>query len=157
MSYSFVSKVISHESAQIYEWAIISFTSFQCVFSQIQIISILVIKGAMNGEAFAAYIRQVLAPELLPGTVVICDNLATHRNKDAAQALKDVGCWILYLPPYSPDLNPIEMAFSKLKAHLRRIGARTFDQMFDALAEVCNLFTPQECWNYFCEAGYGSG
>ena len=116
-----------------------------------------VIKGAMNGEAFAAYIRQVLAPELLPGTVVICDNLATHRNKDAAQALKDVGCWVLYLPPYSPDLNPIEMAFSKLKAHLRRIGARTFDQMFNALAEVCNLFTPQECWNYFCEAGYGSG
>ena len=111
-----------------------------------------VIKGAMNGEAFAAYIRQVLAPELLPGTVVICDNLATHRNKDAAQALKDVGCWILYLPPYSPDLNPIEMAFSKLKAHLRRIGARTFDQMFDALAEVCNLFTPQECWNYFVDA-----
>ena len=77
-----------------------------------------VIKGAMDGEAFAAYIREVLAPELLPGTVVICDNLATHRNKDAAQALKDVGCWFLYLPPYSPDLNPIEMAFSKLKAHL---------------------------------------
>ena len=116
-----------------------------------------VIKGAMNGEAFATYIRQVLAPELLPGTVVICDNLATHRNKDAAQALKDVGCWFLYLPPYSPDLNPIEMAFSKLKAHLRRIGARTFDQMLNALAEVCNLFTPQECWNYFYEAGYGSG
>jgi transposase len=74
-----------------------------------------------------------------------------------AQALKDVGCCFLYLPPYSPELNPIEMAFSKLKAHLRRIGARTFDQMFNALAEVCNLFTPQECWNYFCEAGYGSG
>jgi len=108
-------------------------------------------------RSFAAYIRQVLARELLPGTVVICDNLATHRNKDAAQALKDVGCWVLYLPPYSPDLNPIEMAFSKLKAHLRRIGARTFDQMFDALAEVCDLFTPQECWNYFCKAGYGSG
>ncbi|WP_372573435.1 transposase, partial [Ruegeria jejuensis] len=80
-----------------------------------------VIKGAMDGEAFAAYIRDVLAPELHPGTVVICDNLATHRNKAAAQALKDVGCWFLYLPPYSPDLNPIEMAFSKLKAHLRRI------------------------------------
>ena len=60
------------------------------------------------------------------------------------------------LPPYSSDLNPIEMAFSKLKAHLRRAGARTFDQMFDALAEVCDLSTPQESWNYFCEAGYGS-
>ena len=106
--------------------------------------------------AFAAYIRDVLAPELEPGTVVICDNLAAHRNKDAAAALKAKRCWFLYLPPHSPDLNPIELAFSKLKAHLRRIGARTFDQMFDALAQTCDLFTPEECWNYFCEAGYGS-
>ncbi len=99
----------------------------------------LVIKGAMDGEAVAAYIRRVLAPDLLPRTVVICDDLATHRNKGAAQALKDAGCWFLYLPPYSPDLNPIEMAFSKLKAHLRRIGARPLDHMFDALAEICDL------------------
>ncbi len=77
-------------------------------------------------------------------------------NKAAAAALREVGCWFLYLPPYSPDLNPIEMAFSKLKAHLRRIGARTFDQMFDALAEICDLFTSDECWNFFCEARYGS-
>jgi transposase len=99
------------------------------------------IKGAIDREAFAAYIRQLLAPELRAGTVLICDTLATHRNKDAAkdsaQALNDVGCWFLYLPPYSPVLNPIEMTFSKRQAHLRRIGARTFDQMFDALAEVC--------------------
>ena len=87
---------------------------------------------------------------------VICDNLATHKNVEAAAALREHGCWFLYLPPYSPDLNPIEMAFAKLKAHLRRIGARTFDQMFDALAEVCDLFTPDECWNYFREAGYAS-
>lgn len=96
-----------------------------------------VIKGAMDGEAFEAYVRNVLAPELQPGTVVICDNLATHYNQAAAATLREVGCWFLYLPPYSPDLNPIEMAFSKLKAHLRRIGARTFDQMFDALTEIC--------------------
>ena len=115
-----------------------------------------VIKGAMDGEAFEAYVRNVLAPELQPGTVVICDNLATHYNQAAAATLREVGCWFLYLPPYSPDLNPIERAFSKLKAHLRRIGARTFDQMFDALTEICNLFTPDECWNFFCEAGYGS-
>jgi transposase len=81
-----------------------------------------VIKGAMDGEAFEAYVRNVLAPELQPGTVVICDNLATHYNQAAAATLREVGCWFLYLPPYSPDLNPIEMAFSKLKAHLRRIG-----------------------------------
>lgn len=85
-----------------------------------------VIKGAMDGPAFAAYIREVLIPEIAPGTVVILDNLATHRNKEAAQALREHGCWFLDLPPYSPDLNPIEQAFSKLKAHLRKIGARTF-------------------------------
>jgi len=72
-------------------------------------------------------------------------------------ALREVGCWFLYLQPYSPDLNPIEMAFSKLKAHLQRIGARTFDQMFDVLTEICDFFTPDECWNFFCTAGYASG
>ena len=105
---------------------------------------------------FCTYIREVLAPEIEPGTVVICDNLATHKNAEAAAALRENGCWFLFLPPYSPDLNPIEMAFAKLKAHLRRIGARTFNQMFDALAEVCDLFTPNECWNYCREAGYDS-
>ena len=86
-----------------------------------------VIKGAMDGPAFATYIRDVLAPELTPGTVVILDNLATHRNVEAAEAIRAAKCWFLYLPPYSPDLNPIEQAFSKLKAQLRKIGARTFD------------------------------
>ncbi len=95
-----------------------------------------VIKGAMDGPAFAAYICEVLAPEITPGTVVILDNLATHRNKEAAQALRDHGCWFLYLPAYSPDLNPIEQAFSKLKAHLRRIGARTFTEVFQALGSI---------------------
>lgn len=116
-----------------------------------------VIKGAMDGEAFAAYVRHVLTPELDPGTVVVLDNLATHRNAEAAKALREAGCWFLYLPPYSPDLNPIEMAFAKLKAHLRRIGARSFTQVFDAIADVCDLFSPQECWNYLNEAGYVSG
>ena len=99
-----------------------------------------VIKGAMDGPAFAAYVEKVLVPELAPGTVVILDNLATHRNKDAEAAMRAAGCWFLFLPPYSPDLNPIEMAFAKLKAQLRRIGARTFTQMFDAIAEICDLY-----------------
>lgn len=116
-----------------------------------------VIKGAMDGEAFAAYVAHVLAPELTPGTVVILDNLATHKNAAAARAMRDAGCWLLFLPPYSPDLNPIEMAFSKLKAHLRRIGARTFTDMFHALTEICDLFSPGECRNYFKAAGYVSG
>jgi transposase len=115
-----------------------------------------VIKGAMDGPAFVAYIRDVLVPEIQPGTVVILDNLATHKNKEAEAVLRAHGCWFLFLPPYSPDLNPIEMAFSKLKAHLRRIGARSFSGLFDALSEICDLYTPQECWNYFREAGYVS-
>lgn len=116
-----------------------------------------VIKGAMDGPAFAAYIREVLVPEIEPGTVVILDNLATHRNKEASQALRDHGCWFLYLPPYSPDLNPIEQAYSKLKAHLRRIGARTFTEVFNAIGEICDLYDPTECWNYFKAAGYVPG
>ncbi len=116
-----------------------------------------VIRGAMNGAAFAAYVEKVLVPEILPGTVVILDNLATHKNAAAAKAMQNAGCWFLFLPPYSPDMNPIEMAFSKLKAHLRRIGARTFTDMFDAIAEICNLYSPEECWNYFRAAGYVAG
>ena len=104
-----------------------------------------VIKGAMDGPAFAAYVEKVLVPELDPGTVVILDNLATHKNATAAKVMRDAGCWFLFLPPYSPDLNPIEMAFSKLKAHLRRIGARTVTDMFKALSEICELYTPEEC------------
>jgi transposase len=82
------------------------------------------IKGAMNGAAFETYIRTQLAPALEPGTVVILDNLSTHKNAGAARALKEHGCWFLFLPPYSPDLNPIEMAYAKLKANLRQIGAK---------------------------------
>lgn len=115
-----------------------------------------VIKGAMDGPAFAAYVREVLAPELKPGTVVVLDNLATHKNVEAADALRQAGCWFLYLPPYSPDLNPIEQAFSKLKAHLRKASARTFTDLFQALGDICQVFPPQECWNYFKAAGYVS-
>ena len=116
-----------------------------------------VIKGAMDGPAFAASIRQVLVPEIEPGTVVIRDNLATHSNKEAAQALRDHGCWFLYPPPYAPDLNPIEQAFSKLKAHLRRTGARPFTEVFEAIGEICDLYDPEECWNDFKDAGYVLG
>jgi transposase len=115
-----------------------------------------IIEGAMNGEAFATYVETQLAPGLEPETVVILDNLSTHRNARAARALRDQGCWFLFLPPYSPDLNPIEMAFSKLKALLRGVGARTFDQLMQALGEICDLFTTDECWNYFQHAGYVS-
>lgn len=115
-----------------------------------------VIEGAMNHAAFEVYIESQLAPQLGPGTVVILDNLSTHRSPRAAEVLKQRQCWFLFLPPYSPDLNPIEQAFAKLKAHLRRIGARTYDDLITAIGDVCDLFEPAECWNFFKAAGYAS-
>ncbi len=113
-----------------------------------------VIEGPMDGKAFTTCIETQLAPQLAPRTVVILDNLSTHKVTEAACAFKRHQCWFLFLSPYSPDLNPIEMAFSKLKSQLRRIGARTFDALIKALGELCDLFTPQECWNFFNAAGY---
>ena len=115
-----------------------------------------VIEGAMNQAAFETYVETQLAPLLSPGTVVILDNLSTHKSPRAAEALKQAKSWFLFLPPYSPDLNPIEQAFSKLKAHLRRIGARTYDDLIAAIGDVCALFDPAECWNFFTAAGYAS-
>ena len=110
----------------------------------------------MNRAAFDVWVETQLAPELGKGDVVILDNLAVHRSPKAAEILRAKGAWFLFLPPYSPDLNPIEMAFSKLKAHLRRIGARTLDALWRAVGEICGLFDPDECWSYFKEAGYVS-
>ena len=124
--------------------------------SQTAFIAPWVIKGAMDGPAFATYVRDVLIPQIEPSTVVVIDNLAIHRNKEAAKSLRNHTCWLLYLPPYSPNLNPIEMVFSKRQAHLRRINASSFLGVFDAIAKVCDLFDPQECSNYFNEAGYRS-
>ena len=130
--------------------------AFIVVLTHDHLIAPWVIKGAMDGEAFEVYVWRVPTPQLQPEIVVICDDLAIHDNKAAAAALCDVGCWFLYLPPYSPDLNPIELAFSKLKAHLRRISARTFTSVFEAIGDICKMYSPQECWNYFQAAGYVS-
>jgi len=113
------------------------------------------IEEGLSGRAAA--LRLKLSPATGARTVVILDNLATHKNAEAEKAMRKAGCWFLFLPPYSPDLNPIEMAFSKLKAHLRRIGARTFTDMFNAIADICDLYSPEECWNYFTAAGYVAG
>jgi transposase len=109
--------------------------------------------GPINRAAFDTWVETQLAPTLQPGDVVILDNLAVHRSPKAKAILREKRAWFLFLPPYSPDLNPIEMAFAKLKAHLRRIGARTIDALWRAIGEVCDLFTPDECWNYLREAG----
>ena len=113
-----------------------------------------VIDGPINRELFDLYIQTQLAPTLHKGDVVILDNLAAHRSPKAAAILKDIGAWFLFLPPYSPDLNPIEMAFAKLKALIRKAAARTYDQLWKAVGQVCDLFTEEECYNFFKAAGY---
>lgn len=115
-----------------------------------------VIDRPMNRAIFEAYVETQLAPTLEPGDVVILDNLASHKSEKAKAILRARGAWFLFLPPYSPDLNPIEMAFAKLKAHLRRIAARTIDELWKAIGDICQLYTPEECRNYFKNAGYAS-
>ncbi len=115
-----------------------------------------IIDGPITRSAFEVYIETQLAPTLSKGDVVILDNLAVHKSKKAAQCLKQRGAWFLFLPAYSPDLNPIEQAFAKLKAHLRKAGARTVDALWRAIGHACDLFEPQECWNYLKAAGYAS-
>ncbi len=113
-----------------------------------------VIDCPMNRELFDLYIETQLAPTLTRGDVVILDNLPSHKSQKASQILKAAGSWFLFLPPYSPDLNPIEMAFAKLKAHLRKACARTYDEVWQAIGRICDLFSPQECRNFFKAAGY---
>ena len=114
----------------------------------------MVIDGPMDGEAFLAYAEQLLAPALQPGDVVIMDNLPAHGVRGVREAIKARGATLLYLPPYSPDFNPIEMAFAKIKEHLRAAAARTIPDLWDAIKSALEKFTPTECANYFTAAGY---
>lgn len=110
--------------------------------------------GPMDGEAFLVYVRRVLVPDLTPGDIVIMDNLPAHKVSGVRQAIEAAGAKLLYLPPYSPDFNPIEMAFAKLKALLRKAAKRTIDDLWSAVATAIETFTPHECVNYFAAAGY---
>ena len=114
----------------------------------------MLLDGPMDGAAFLAYVRQVLVPTLRRGDTVIMDNLPAHKVAGVRAAIEAAGCRLLYLPSYSPDLNPIEMAFSKLKSILRTTAARTVDALWQAVADALAQFTPQECANYFAAAGY---
>jgi len=113
-----------------------------------------VLDGPMNGEAFETYIETQLAPILARGDVVIMDNLSSHKSERVERLIRERGAWPLFLPPYSPDLNPIEMAFAKLKQLLRKLNPRTIDQLWRAIGSVCSAFTPDECWNFFRHCGY---
>jgi len=113
-----------------------------------------VIDGAVDGEMFMAYVEQVLVPALQPGDTVIMDNLSSHKVAGVRRAIEAAGAQLLYLPPYSPDLNPIEMAFSKLKSLLRAKALRTMGELWTALGPLSNVFSQIECTNYFRHAGY---
>ena len=113
-----------------------------------------VVDRPMNRRIFETYVETQLAPTLSAGDVVILDNLAAHKSPKAEAAIRARGAWMLFLPPYSPDLNPIEMAFAKLKAHLRARAIRTIDSLWQAIGDICELYSPKECLNYFKAAGY---
>ena len=115
-----------------------------------------VFDGPINGEAFSAWVEQVLAPTLRPGDIVVMDNLGSHKGQAVARAIRAARAHCLFLPPYSPDLNPIEQVFAKLKAFLRRAAARTFDAISQTIATALDRFSPKECANYIRNAGYAS-
>jgi len=113
-----------------------------------------IIDGAINGETFLAYVEQFLAPTLMPGDIVIMDNLGSHKVAGVRETIEAAGAKLLYLPPYSPDLNPIERVFSKLKALLRTAAARTIDALWTAVGLALPAFSSHECANYLANAGY---
>lgn len=114
----------------------------------------MVLDGPMTGPAFVAYVEQVLVPTLSPGDVVILDNLPAHKVAGVRTAIEAAGAEIRYLPPYSPEFNPIEQAFAKLKTLLRKAAARTVSDLWAAIADAIDRFSPAECANYFSHAGY---
>ena len=117
----------------------------------------MLLDGPMDGEAFLAWCEQILCPLLWPGDVVIMDNLPAHKVAGIRETIEAVGAILLYLPPYCPDFNPIENAFAKLKAHVRKTAARTVEALEAAVACALCTFNPDECANFFARAGYDAG
>jgi transposase len=115
-----------------------------------------VIDGPINGESFLAYVEQVLVPTLRPDDIVVIDNLGSHKGNGVRTAIRSAGAKLRFLPPYSPDLNPIEQAFAKLKTLLRKAEERTVDAVWRRIGTLLNRFSPEECANYFSNSGYGS-
>jgi transposase len=116
----------------------------------------MVVDGPMNGRVFREYVRQVLAPTLSPGDIVVMDNLSSHKAAGVREAIEATGAMLVYLPPYSPDLNPIEMVYSKLKWLVRSAGPTTVDKLWRFLGQALDRFPPTECLNYFRHCGYAA-
>jgi transposase len=129
-------------------------TTFVGALRNDQITAPCVFDGPMNGERFLAWVEQFLAPTLRPGDIVVMDNLSSHKVPGIETAIEKAGASLRYLPPYSPDLNPIEQFFAKLKSLLRKAAARTLDDLFDAIANALTKFDPAECANYLDNSGY---
>ncbi len=116
----------------------------------------MVIEGATTGDVFEAYVRKVLCPTLRPGDIVVMDNLSSHKRSTVVMLIEQVGASVLFLPPYSPDLNPIEMMWSKAKAFLRAAKARTQTALLDAIADALKTVTTNDAKGWFAECGYGN-
>jgi transposase len=114
----------------------------------------MVFYGPINGDWFEAYVRQVLAPELRPGDIVVMDNLSTHKRFAAGELIENAGVSLRFLPPYSPDFNPIKKALTRLKAILRKVAERTLSGLWDLIDKLVDLFQPRECASYFSSCGY---
>lgn len=129
-------------------------TTFVAGLRNTGMVAPMVIDGPINRDAFTEYVRQVLVPEIVPGDIVVMDNLSSHKGSEVRELIEAAGATLLFLPPYSPDFNPIEKAFSKLKAHLRKAAERTIHGLWTAIARILDLYSPQECANYFAACGY---
>ena len=114
----------------------------------------LVLDGAINGECFLAYVQQHLVPTLRAGDIVVLDNLPSHKIAGVREAITNAGAQLQYLPPYSPDFNPIEQVFSKVKGLLRKYGERTLEGLWNRLGNIVDEINPEECANYFANSGY---
>jgi transposase len=115
-----------------------------------------VLDGPVNGDRFLAYVQHILLPTLRPGDIVVMDNLGSHKNPAVRQAIRSVGAKLWFLPPYSPDLNPIEQVFAKLKTLLRKADERTIKDTWQRIGKLLDRFTTEECANYIRNAGYGA-
>jgi transposase len=129
-------------------------TTFVSALTLRGMIAPFVLSGPINRDAFEAYVEQVLVPELRPGDIVIMDNLSSHKGPRVQALIEAAGASLVFLPPYSPDFNPIEKAFAKLKAMLRKAAERTVDGLWNTIGRISETFTPNECANYFAACGY---